>query len=195
MDINCFIKANGAGYTNGIGLEIEGLVPSQIESVTGPILVNNYINLNPNGTEANQGKAVVILTDDADFLLNETTISINFTEPISTSDLGVAPFNPFIIVDGNRENEVHLPYRNRTTLGVYNAQTGATNRDLDGNFVSDGGYPWAISIIHDFKVPKEGVDIIDAYNLFGTWAESGGVQFNDWYKDNPGNRNNNNLQN
>jgi LruC domain-containing protein len=195
MDINCFLKANGAGYTNGIGLEIEGLVPSQIESVTGPILVNNYINLNPNGTEANQGKAVVILTDDADFLLNETTISINFTEPISTSDLGVAPFNPFIIVDGNRENEVHLPYRNRTTLGVYNAQTGATNRDLDGNFVSDGGYPWAISIIHDFKVPKEGVDIIDAYNLFGTWAESGGVQFNDWYKDNPGNRNNNNLQN
>jgi LruC domain-containing protein len=195
MDIICFVKSNGAGYTNGIGLEIEGLVPTQIESVTGPVLVNNYINLNQNGTEANQAKAVVILTDHADYLLNETTISINFTEPISTSDLGVAPFNPFIIVDGNREKEVHLPYRNTTTLGVYNSQTDDGSSDYDGNYVSDSGYPWAISIIHDFKVPKENVNITDAYNFFVNWAESGGLQFNDWYKDNPGNRNIDKLQN
>jgi LruC domain-containing protein len=195
MDIICFVKSNGAGYTNGIGLEIEGLVPTQIESVTGPVLVNNYINLNQNGTEANQAKAVVILTDHADYLLNETTISINFTEPISTSDLGVAPFNPFIIVDGNREKEVHLPYRNTTTLGLYNSQTDDGSSDYDGNYVSDSGYPWAISIIHDFKVPKENVNITDAYNFFVNWAESGGLQFNDWYKDNPGNRNIDKLQN
>jgi len=194
MDINCFIKSNGAGYTNGIGLEIEGLAPSQIESVTGPVLVNNYINLNPNGTEANQDKAVIILTDDADYLLNETTISVNFTQPISTSDLGVAPFNPFIIVDANREKEVHLPYRNTTTLGVYNSQTDGVNSDPDGNYVSDNGYPWAISIIHDFKVPKENVNITEAYNFFVTWAESGGSGFKDWYKDNPGYRNTNKIE-
>ena len=195
MDIICFVKSNGAGYTNGIGLEIEGLVPSQIESVTGPVLVNNYINLNQNGTEANQAKAVVILTDHADYLLNETTISIDFTEPISTSDLGVAPFNPFIIVDGNREKEVHLPYRNTTTLGVYNSQTDDGSSDYDGNYISDSGYPWAMSIIHDFKVPKENVNITNAYNFFVNWAESGGLQFKDWYKDNPGNRNIDKLQN
>jgi len=195
MDIVCNVKSNGAGYTNGIGLEIEGLAPSQIESVTGPVLVNDYINLNPNGTEANQDKAVIILTDHADYLLNETTISINFTQPISTSDLGVAPFNPFIIVDANREKEVHLPYRNTTTLGVYNPQTDGVNSDLDGNYISDNGYPWAISIIHDFKVPKERVNITNAYNFFVSWAESGGLQFNDWYKDNPGYRNSKDIQN
>jgi LruC domain-containing protein len=195
IDINCYVKSNGAGYTNGIGFEIEGLVPSQIESVTGPILVNNYINLNPNGTEANQDKAVIILTDDADYLLNETTVSINFTDPISTSALGVAPFNPFLIVDANREREVHLPYRNRTTLGVYNPQAAGVNSDLDGNYISDSGYPWAISIIHDFKVPKENVNITNAYNFFVSWAETGGLQFKDWYKDNPGYRNTKDIQN
>ncbi len=195
MDINCYVKSNVAGYTNGVGFEIEGLVPSQIESVTGPILVNNYINLNPNGTEANQDKAVIILTDDADYLLNETTVSINFTDPISTSALGLAPFNPFLIVDANREREVHLPYRNRTTLGVYNPQAAGVSSDLDGNYISDSGYPWAISIIHDFKVPKENVSITNAYNFFVSWAETGGLQFNDWYKDNPGYRNTKDIQN
>ena len=195
MDFNCFVKSNGASYTNGVGIEIEGLVPSQIESVTGTVLVNNYINLNSNGTEANQDNAVIILSDDADYLLNETTISINFVEPISTNDLGVAPFNPFIIVDANREKEVHLPYKNTTTLGVYNSQANGVNNDPDGNYISDNGYPWAISIIHDFKVPKEKVNVTSAYNFFIPWAESGGSQFKDWYKDNPGNRNTNQLQN
>ena len=134
------------------------------------------------------------MTDHADYLLNETTISVNFTEPISTSELGVAPFNPFLIVDANREKEVHLPYRNTTTLGVHNLQTDPGNSDLDGNYVSDNGYPWAISIIHDFKVPKERVNITEAYNFFVTWAESGGSGFKDWYKDNPGYRNTDKIE-
>jgi len=195
IDFKCFVKNNGASYTNGIGFEMEGLVPSQIESVTGPVLVNNYINLNANGTEANQDKAVIILSDDADSLLSETTISINFTEPISTNELGSAPFNPFIIVDANREKEVHLPYKSTTSLGVYNPQANGVNRDIDGNYISDSGYPWAISIIHDFKVPKEKVDIATAYNFFVTWAESGGSGYKDWYKDNPGYRNTKDIQN
>ena len=36
LDFICNIKANGAGHTNGIGFEMEGLIPSQVESVTGP---------------------------------------------------------------------------------------------------------------------------------------------------------------
>jgi LruC domain-containing protein len=194
IDFVCYVKSNFAGYTNGFGIEIEGISSSQVESVTGTRLTQNYISLNSNGTEANQDKAVIILTDDADNLLNETTISIRFTQPISTNDLGVAPFNPFLIVDKNREKEVHLPYRNTTTLGNSNFVIAGVNHDLDGNYISDSGFPWAISIIHDFKVPKESVAINEAYNFFNTWATSGGVQDQDWYKDNPGNRNNEKLQ-
>jgi hypothetical protein len=39
------------------------------------------------------------------------------------------------------------------------------NRDVNGNYVSDKGMPWAISLIHDFKVPKEKIKISDAYNF------------------------------
>ena len=189
VDFVCKVKSNLAGYNNGIGLEIGGLVSSQIGSVEGTIYTENYISLNGNGTEANQESAVVILTDNADNLVNETTISINLIEPITTGALGVAPFNPFIIANGDREKEIHLPYNSTTTLGQNLVQISGQNHDIDGNYISDNGYPWAISIIHDFKVPKESIKIYDAYNHFNNWAISGGLEYKDWYKDNPGNRN------
>ncbi|EPR65458.1 LruC domain-containing protein [Cyclobacterium qasimii] len=194
LDLICNIKANGAGYTNGIGIEIEGLDPSQIESVSGPVLTENFISLNANGTESGQENAVIILADDVDNILNETTISIKFVSPISTSDLGVAPFNPFIIVNKVREKEIHLPYMKITSLGNSSLEFTGDNKDTDGDFISDNGFPWAISIIHDFKVPKEKANITTAYNFFGAWAESGGTTNVDWYKDNPGNRNDDLLE-
>ena len=189
LEFVCNIKANGAGFTNGIGFEIKGLTPSQIESVTGPVLTHNFINVNANGTEANQDNAVIILADDVDNILAETTIVIRFTTPISSAELGVAPFNPFLIVNKVREKEIHLPYNSLTNLGIQDTDFNGVNKDADGNFISDNGFPWAISIIHDFKVPNEKVDITDAYNFFSAWAESGGSEHLDWYKDNPGNRN------
>jgi hypothetical protein len=43
--------------------------------------------VNPNGTEANQQHAV-IMTDAAKNLLAEHTISIKFTKPLTTLELG-----------------------------------------------------------------------------------------------------------
>ena len=64
VDFICEVKSNSAGYTNGIGIQIDNLTSSQIESVTGAVYTENNITLNPNGTEANQDKAVIILTDN-----------------------------------------------------------------------------------------------------------------------------------
>jgi LruC domain-containing protein len=195
MDFVCHVKSNGAGFTNAIGIEIGNLSPSQIKSVSGSILTENYITLNANGTEANQQHAVIILTDSARNLLTEHTISITFTQPISTIDLGTAPFNPFIIANKERKKEIHLPYAKPTSLGDSHIQITGTNRDTKGNYVSDKGMPWAISFIHDFKVPKEKINISEAYNFFIQWANSGGTIYQDWYKDNPGNRNADKIQN
>ena len=189
VDFICNVKSNSAGFTNGVGIEMEGISPLQIENVLGSNFTHNYITTDSNGTEANQENAVVILTDDADNLLNETTISIIFTQPISTTELGSAPFNPFIIANKNREKEIHLPYRNTTTLGNNIFEIDGVNQDFDGNYISENGFPWAISIIHDFKVPKENIRINEAYNHFNNWATTGGVDYEDWYKDNPGYRN------
>lgn len=195
VDFICNIKSNLAGFTNGIGIEIEGIEPSQIENVSGTLLTQGYINLNSNGTELNQENAVIIFTDDANSLLNETLISITFSDPITTEELGTAPFNPFIIANKTRENEIHLPYHNTTSLGQNIIEINGQNNDYDGNYISANGLPWAISIIHDFKVPKERIRIDDAYNHFNQWATSGGMDYQDWYKDNPGYRNEENIEN
>ncbi|CAH8282320.1 LruC domain-containing protein [Mariniflexile fucanivorans] len=196
LDFTFTVKANGAGYTNGFGIEFENLSPSQIASVTGPVLQHDYVSLNANGTEAGQENAVVILFDNTESMLSkETTISIKFTEPISTNDLGTAPFNPFLIVNKIREKEVHLPNGHTTSLGKKSFEIEGVNKDADGDYISSSGFPWAISIIHDFKVPKEKIAINSAYNFFNDWATSGGINYQDWYKDNPGNRNENLIDN
>lgn len=194
IDFVCRVKANGAGYTNGFGIQLDKLSPDQIQSVSGASFSHNYISLNSNGTELNQEKAVIIFTDDADNFLTERTVSIKLTTPISTEALGAAPFNPFIIINKERHKEVHLPTMPRTSLGTNVSIADGINSDVDGNFISNNGMPWAISIIHDFKVPKEGITIEDGYNFFRSWAMSGGSNHKDWYKDNPGYRNPNYLE-
>ncbi len=223
LDIKCQVKAEDGAFIKGIGIEIESLSPSEVQSVTGTKLYfdqagyNNSgyykiypddpwitISKNSNGTEAGQGKAVVIITDNARLFSKEGNkkISIRFNQPISTSRLGVAPFNPFIIVGmQRREWEVHLPYKQPTSLGkksnqitprVYEGRPDP-NQDVLGNYVDSNGLPWAIDIPHNFKVPKSKVKVYHAYNYFKQWAASGGVEFADWYKDNPGYRNANML--
>jgi len=196
LDFIFTVKASGAGYVNGFAIEMEGVSPSLIESISGPILRHDFIKTNSNGTEANQENAVVVFFDDAHYLLSkETTISIKFKQPISTNDLGAAPFNPFIIVNKTRGKEVHLPFRHTTSLGQKSFEIDGVNKDPNGNYVSDSGLPWGISVIHDFKVPKEKISINKSYNFFNQWASSAGNLYQDWYKDNPGYRNTNLLDN
>lgn len=211
FDFEYRIISNRAGNINGIGFQIDGLAPSKIESVKGTRLKYNFIKLNPNGTEANQENAVIILTDAVRYLRNNgfgtDTISVKFVNPISTSELGVAPFNHFLILNLNdnkvdhpkvREREIHLPYMNTTSLG--SASIGTVN--LDGTYISQSGYPWALSIIEGrlpirgsrpanpyFRIPKDTINITAAYNFFQTWAESGGSEFKYWYSNGRGYRN------
>lgn len=190
------VKADGGSYINGFGLEIENFSPSLIESVTGAVLTQNYINNNANGTEIGHENAVIILFDNVHTMKGkETTLSIKFKSPVSTDKLGTAPFNPFMIINKIREKEVHLPNGHTTTLGKKSFEIDGVNRDKDGDYLTDRGLPWAINIVHDFKVPKEKVTINTAYNYFNQWATSGGSTYADWYKDSTGYRNDQYINN
>ena len=153
----------------------------------------NYITNSGNGTEAGQDDAVVIITDNVDNLLTQTTVSIQLSTPISTSLLGESPFNPFIISNQNRGREIHLSNQPSTTLGTSAFENGGLNSDPSGNFISSQGFPWGLSFLEDIPTPKEGVRINNAYNLFNSWATSGGNSDEDWYKDKTGHRNTNLL--
>lgn len=196
LDIHFEVTSDGAGLTNAFGIELESISPNLIESVTGTVLTENFINVAPNGVEEGQDRAVIILFDNNETMLNvPTTVTVRFTTPLSVAQLGIAPFNSFLIVNKERGREIHLPNRLRTSLGENNLNVDGVNQDPDGNYQTDSRLPWAINIQHNFKVPRERVPVNQAYNFFNTWATSGGTQFNDWYKDNAGYRNTSNLKN
>ncbi len=190
LQINYEVTSDGAGLINAFGIEFESIAPNQVESVTGTVLTEGYINVAANGVEEGQNRAVVILFDNNETMLNvPTQVNVRFTTPLSLAQLGIAPFNPFLIVNKDRGREIHLPNRLRTSLGVNDQNVDGVNQDTDGNYQTDSRLPWAINIVHEFKVPRERVPVNQAYNFFNQWATSGGTIFTDWYKDNAGYRN------
>ena len=196
LDYNYTLESIGASYTNGFGLELEGVLPSAIESVTGQNLTEGFIQNNANGTELSQSNAVIIFFDNAHKNVGlSKTISIKFKTPITTASLGTAPFNPFLIVNKDRKKEIHLPSKPTTNYPkTTTIPTGPTVKDSDGNFKTPSGLPWAINISGAYRAPKEKVLITNAYNHFAAWATSGGTDKPDWFLDKSGYRNNANLK-
>ncbi len=197
VDYNYIVESIGAGYKNGFGIELEGVLPSEISSVTGSNLTEGIITNNANGTEQAQPNAVIIFFDNAHLNVRlSNTISIVFTNPITTAALGTAPFNPFLIVNKDRSKEVHLPNKPTTYYPTTTSiEDGPTVKDSDGDFKTPQGLPWAMNINGKYGAPKENIIITDAYNFFANWATSGGTSYPDWHYDKRGYRNNANLKN
>ena len=215
-------KASGAALENGFGFGLPNACanlssnPANI-TVTGSKINHNYIVLNANGHEDGQSKPVIIVHDNifnllpnpgigmgvntvewAPFVAFDTTV---ITIVPSTADFGLADFNlgswnPFLIVNKERGHEVHLPNYPATDL-VDPAWFGMWEDDSDPatgrTYKTLNNLPWAIDIPSEFVWPLEKVDITFAYLKFKEWAESGGQLFPDWYVNNQGYRNENQL--
>jgi LruC domain-containing protein len=172
--------------------------------VTGFKLKENFISLNPNGTEAGQDKITVIVFDNVfkvmpspggfgvnvtpggTYVIPDTTVvSLTFKPGTCTmADVGIERFNPFLFVNLDRGKEIHLP-DNLPTSQANQAYFGTGNDDSDpasGRYYrTKTNLPWAIRILPGFDYTAEGYQITSAYLKFATWAESAGVQFPDWY--------------
>ncbi len=210
IDFTLVIRATGAGYQNGFGIELP--VPSSfVQSVEGARLTTGSINVQANGTEAGQNNATIVMFDDAnynmpgfanvfnpaDHVAEDTLhVSVKFTSPVPQSQLGSVPFNPFVIIDQERGREVHLAGHSPTSLAdetFFGTQDDDTDPAQNRFYVSESGLNWAIHVPESIPYPRENVDITEAYLRFRQWAESGGTQFPDWFKDLSGNRDNSKL--
>lgn len=176
----------GATLDNGFGIELNTST-SNISSVTGTSLTEGYITLAANGVEANQTNAVAILFDNADLHLGETmSLVVSFGTPVSPASLGGAPYNPFLIKDGERGYEIHLPDKAPTDLAnqaIFGTYHDDSNPATGRYYKTEVNLPWAINIIYEFVYPLEKQEITKGYLKFGEWAESGGSVYDDWYKD------------
>jgi len=204
-------RAIGASYQNGFGFEMP--VPaSAVSTVSGSSLTTGTITLRPNGTESGHTRAVVIVADNASNVLqpghfvntdpagiqanpDTVRISIQLANAVDMSTLGLAPYNPFLIKNGMRGFEVHLPDASPTSLA--DTQILGTGADATGRsgrtYVTSQGLPWVIHVPVSFAYPVEKQDITFAHLRFGQWAESGGFSYSDWYLDLTGYRTRQNI--
>jgi len=207
------VKAIGASFRNGWGFELPVLA-SNVESTTGSQLSLNYTGLAANGVERNATKAIVVAFDNAFDKLQRSVnfantvvgepvrtgstfnVNLTFTNAVSRSTLGSAPYNPFLIVNTNRGREVHLPnYRptERATWSMLGTGADKSNPAQNIFYKDNSGLPWALHLPVDFDYPAETKSIIGTHLKFKTWAESGGSQFTDWYQNKTNYRNTGNI--
>lgn len=203
------LVATGAEYSNGFGLRLP--MPNALIS---SIITNDpsrAITWESQGDES--GDAVFIIFDDAHTTLNATgpvntipekenvepvefELHLKFKSPVLMADLGYAPFDPFIFIDGDRSREVHLPDHAPTTQ-ANSRWMGSSNDTSDpsiGRFYkSETNLPWALHVPGSFEYPKEYAAINAAYKKFVDWAESSGKKYKDWYHDKREYRNAGNL--
>lgn len=208
IKINFDVKAVGASFKNGFGWQFANLTPSDIQQVTGAVLLpsgESKIFTNANGTEQGQDSAVIIAVENIENVLNRAggsmfntvdngqvgtsdlvTINILFgeTTPVSRNLIGPSAYNIFLIKNQNRDVEIHLSDRQPTNL--MNTDLMGTVDDvsdpLSGTYYKTAsGLPWALLVIEPMDYPIEQVPIIDAFPGFANWAQSGGAIDQDWY--------------
>ena len=197
------LKASGASYKNGFGVQFPFL-SSLVNSATGSLVTNSQVvTLAGNGCEAGQSKAVIIPFDNAysamktnaafntvigSNYLSRDTIKVNmtFTRPMSQTELGSAPFNPFIIINGTRGREAHLAgYAPTDKVDTKYFKTGVDNTiPAQGLYYkTTSNLPWGLGFNENFSYPTERTAINTAFLKFESWILSSGTANTNWYRD------------
>ena len=200
------LRALGATIHSGFGVELD-IPASLIESITGyDVVESDEVVLNANGTEAGHDKAVLILFEDGFRVWSdvdhintkegqayqepvEFTVSIKLKELYPLSSVGYAPFNAFIFDANNRAKEIHLSTGTPTSkMAMEMLGSGEDKSTNTKYFVTSNDLPWAFSLPVEFEYPKEFLAINNVFLKFNEWAQSGGRQYDDWYMNNSGYR-------
>ncbi len=200
------VRAIGASYKNGFGIQLP-VLPSAVSSVT---LTNQAGATSNIGVESGTTKAVIIAFNNAFDLLpstggtgvnttpgnaystpKEITLHVLYATPQTIANLGTAPYNPFVFVNGDRTKEIHMANAVPTSKAnsSFFGQSSDTSNPATGRYYkSSNNLIWMIEVPSSFQYPTEKTDIIKAYLKFASWAESGGSLYKDWYMDKAGYR-------
>ena len=177
----------GAGYTNGFGFQLPWNDYSYYSAVSGGV---------GNAFEGNQTYPTIILfnTSDGNSEGNQYTVTLTCAANVSAWDIYIAGWNPFLIADGDRDIEIHLPYSEPTdkadvTLFGTNFDDGDPNMWLTkmammNTYVTADNLPWAIDVSADFDWTIERTPINQGHLHFLAWANSWGSLYEDWYMPN-----------
>ena len=209
IDAEITVQAIGAGYRNALALALP-IQTSSVDAVTGAVLGRGVFAVDRNGTEAGQSRTVIPLFDDAyelvqrpsGFFVNTQagaprvepgvlTVRIEFSYPIPLATLRLDELDLFLVADGERGREIHLPGRQPTDKAdraLFGTSADATEAGTPRTYVTAEGLPWALHLPEPFTYPLERAPLDAGHLRFVAWARSGGTEWPGWYRDAPGHR-------
>ena len=113
---------------------------------------------------------------------------LTFTDAKTRTQMGNAPYNPYIFATFDRGREVHLPNHkpsSRADSDRFGSGDDDSNLfDLSKTYETDDNLPWALNMPYSWLHPTSGDNIVDVYGNYRNWAESGGLTSTDWYTNN-----------
>jgi LruC domain-containing protein len=174
----------GASFENGFAITLP-IPPNLVEGITGQVLNGDFETVSANGTETGTetDETVIIVAGNTLQMQGQTIdLAITFSEPLDVAALGNVPFNAFLIVNGDRSREVHLPDMPPTSKAA-----GLGTMDDHSDVLKERYYktkknlPWALNVYEGFVAPPESIPITLQYPRFKEWANSGGSQASDWF--------------
>lgn len=190
---------DGAGYNNfnGFGYQLS-VTPDKVAAVN--IAYENYtFAANPlfqlDGkymeVRVDNDNAIIIVADNMKQAVKQKskfTITTTFVNPQAESAAMLPPYNPFIIIDAQKERgkELHLPNytpTKRADSSYFGKGNDLTDEAQQMYYISKDNMPYAIHIpnIKDFDCSGEGIRIDDNYPGFKNWVKSNGSENTDWY--------------
>ena len=180
------LQATGGTFSNGFGIEF-------------PVAKSKVTGLSFGTLETGQTNAVVLLfsnmrnemsnwnTEPGASKSNEVdyTMQFNVTNGPTLINFGLSGYNPFIWNNGeSRGKETHIAGRAPTDLATssyFGQDEDNTSISAGRYYVTTNGYPYAIEVPSSFEYPIERADITQAYLKFGSWAQSGGTSYTNWF--------------
>lgn len=113
---------------------------------------------------------------------------VTFTDAKTRTQMGNAPYNPYIFATFDRGREVHLP-NHKPSSRADNSRFGSGDDDsnlldLSKTYETSDNLPWALNMPYSWLHPTSGDNIVDVYGNYRNWAESGGLISTDWYTNN-----------
>lgn len=169
IELKTKLLASGAGYKNSFAINILG---ERYMLIANPKAVSDYTL----GSDRNSEPGYAYHNCQ-----EQTHETIVFSSGVDRSELGPMPYDPFIICNGNEDNQVHLP-------------SAAT--DFTGIVRDSEGFTWAVIVPEDWAWPYENTtdyhwhnvrwmnhpnSIFAAYPEFEAWYKSGGESNTEWY--------------
>lgn len=186
LEAKYLIENIGGSLQNAFAIRLP-ISASIINNIEGQIINGGFEEIRTNGTEegtATDETVIFVAGNVINMEGSEINIIINFNSPMNPLELGEIPFNPFLMVNGEREREVHLPDQLPTSKADYlNTFNDRSNPKAGHYYKANNNLPWALNIYDDsFIVPFEFLPITKQYPRFAAWANSSGVENLDWYK-------------